>query len=550
MALAHFNLGEIDRQSGDAQAAIGHFKKTIELNPANVDAYNNLAGLQLAQGDFVDALRSMQKLLEMQPRSAQGYLNLGVALRMAGGVTEAIRSYENALILDPSLSKAMFELSSLYATVGDFDKAEDCLRRLRELGLDDHQANVAQARLFERQGELESAAAEIEIAYAESPLDPSVAIVYANIQEQLGNTDTAIEALEKIVESRETLAEEGIGLMFSLGKLYDSREQYDKAFECFYTGNSNRKKGMVTEFVKEIHEDEVDRLIEAYSPARYPSMPRATVRTELPIFILGMPRSGTSLVEQIVAHHPDVHGGGELSDIRDLIRSTYPETAENNAPGIRIIENEQVTDYHIPADMDSITVEQLNELGEKYLDTLRSLGGDAERVTDKMPYNFYVVGFLNLLFPEAPIIHCCRHPIDTCLSCYFQNFFRGNYQSFDLEHLGAYYQGYERIMAHWQDVLQIPMLNVQYEELVHDPEPNVRRILDYCNLDWDDRCLQFHTSKRVIDTASYQQVRKPIYTKSVNRWKRYEKHIGPLIESLGLERAEPYELAGEGIAKA
>jgi hypothetical protein len=174
-----------------------------------------------------------------------------------------------------------------------------------------------------------------------------------------------------------------------------------------------------------------------------------------------------------------------------------------------------------------------------YLEGLRARAGDATRVTDKMPYNFERLGLISLMFAGARVIHCRRDPLDSCLSCYFQNFSRGNFQTFDLRHLGLYYRQYERLMAHWREVLDLAVLDVSYEAHVEDPEGTCREILAFLELDWDPACLRFYESQRNVKTASRDQVNRPIYRSSVGRWQNYGKHLGPLNDALGFTSLTP-----------
>jgi hypothetical protein len=240
----------------------------------------------------------------------------------------------------------------------------------------------------------------------------------------------------------------------------------------------------------------------------------------LPVFIVGMPRSGTSLVEQILSCHPQVHAAGELREISRLAKDL----------GL----NFEDTDPDVSDSM--LDGDRFTAASEGHLQSLRARAGDATRVTDKMPYNMVNLGLISLLFAGARVIHCRRDPLDSCVSCYFVNFERGNFHTFDLRHMGLYYRRYERLMTHWRNVLDLAMLDVSYEAHVEDPEGTCREILAFLDLDWDPACLRFHASKRYVKTASRDQVNKPIYRSSVGRWRNYEKHLGPLKEALGLER--------------
>jgi hypothetical protein len=266
-----------------------------------------------------------------------------------------------------------------------------------------------------------------------------------------------------------------------------------------------------------LHRLEMDALMNIYSPEFMARMPRASIRSERPVFIVGMVRSGTSLVEQILASHPAVYGAGELPDIIQTVLSLHTVLG---------------TEQHYPQCLSKLTQEKTDWLAQQYLGHLASLSPDAARVIDKMPGNFMHLGFIELLFPGARIIHCMRDPLDTCLSAYFQDFSRTHQYSYDLSNLGAFYREYLRVMQHWREVLKLPMLEVRYEELVANQEAVTRRMVEFCGLEWDERCMQFHKAKRYVATASYDQVRQPLYNKSAGRWKHYERFLEPLRKGL------------------
>ena len=231
----------------------------------------------------------------------------------------------------------------------------------------------------------------------------------------------------------------------------------------------------------------------------------------------GMPRSGTTLIEQIMASHPQVHGAGELNLIHRMA-SEFPSLLGSATP--------------YPQCIAQATAQKLERIAQTYLGELQKRGGKASRVTDKAPINFLHLGLIDLLFPGARVIHCARDPLDTCLSCYFQPF-SGEYSfTYDLGHLGAYYRLYENLMVHWRQILRVPVFEVRYEELVADQERMIRALIEFCGLPWDDRCLKFYETERTVATASFDQVRKPIYAGSVGRWRRYEAYLEPLISAL------------------
>jgi hypothetical protein len=257
-----------------------------------------------------------------------------------------------------------------------------------------------------------------------------------------------------------------------------------------------------------------------FSPALFVNLPVAKTRGKRPIFIVGMPRSGTSLMEQILAAHRNVYAAGELDTLFNITNKIKQEVGSDEA---------------YPFYISKLNQENLDAMAGIYLKQLDDFSTQAECVTDKMPHNFYLVGLIQLLFPEARIIHCERDPVDTCLSIYFQDFSEEHKYAKDLFNIGTHYHQYQRLMNHWRQVLTIPILDVKYEDLVSDIEIVTRRVLKFCDLDWQESCLQFHKVNRTIDTASFDQVRQPLYTKSVQRWKHYEKYLDELKKGLNRE---------------
>jgi hypothetical protein len=239
--------------------------------------------------------------------------------------------------------------------------------------------------------------------------------------------------------------------------------------------------------------------------------------SRLPVFVLGMPRSGTTLVEQIISSHPDVHGAGELPDLLEI--------AQRDIAG---------TGAAFPNNIPAIDKAGLAGWAADYVAGLHRRAPDARHITDKMPANFLAVGLINMMLPNAKIIHVSRNPVDTCLSCFMQLFGSGQEQTYDLAELGRYYADYARLMEHWRSVLPDgAFLDAQYEDIVADQETQARRMIAFCGLDWNDACIDFHKNKRSILTASVTQVRQPIYKSSVERWRHYEKFLGPLLDALG-----------------
>ena len=304
---------------------------------------------------------------------------------------------------------------------------------------------------------------------------------------------------------------------------YDDAGDYDVAFGHYKAGNDLKKAASL--YQADATSTYVDRVIATFGTEFFARMDRAGSQPELPVFIVGMPRSGTTLVEQILASHPQVHGAGELDYMRQITQALPERLAPDSVGG-------QQTFPECAAKIDTALAERI---AEEHLQHLREHSASALRITDKTPSNFLRLGLIALLFPKARIIHCQRDPLDTCLSCYFLRFGQGQAFAYDLDDLGRYYRDYARLMEHWRRVLPSPLLEVPYEALVADQEGWSRRLIAFLGLDWDDRCLAFYRSERQVKTASVWQVRQPVYASSIGRWRRYAKHLGPLFAALGIE---------------
>jgi hypothetical protein len=327
--------------------------------------------------------------------------------------------------------------------------------------------------------------------------------------------DTMIARMADLLRENKLSAPKRWALHFGVGKRFDDLAAYDDAFAHYRA--ANELKGGAAAFDPADWEQDISRIMATFSRRFFSERPGLGNDSQRPIFVVGMPRSGTSLVEQFLASHPEIAGAGELNDFF-LIAGNLSAILG--------------TDIPYPASAELIDEEAAHRLARGYLDHLRELAPDAKRVADKLPGNFLRLGLIALLFPRARVIHCRRDPVDVCLSCYFQNFDERHFYSHDLANLGRYYRQYERLMAHWRATLTLPMLEVSYEALTADPEGVAREMIGFCDLEWDDRCLTYHERDHPIMTASVWQARQPVYRTSVQRWKRYEKHLGPLLQAL------------------
>jgi tetratricopeptide (TPR) repeat protein len=549
-AEALINLGNLFLNKGENEEAEECFRSAVKLVPGNPVIHNNLGTVLIAREEAEEAEQSFREALTLKPNYPEALNGLGLALGWQGKFDEAIDSFQAALRHKPNYAQAYNNLGNVYFDEDRLEDAEDCYLKAMEFRTNYAQARRKLARTYLEQDNSEAALGIYEGTLADDPESKPGWSGKANVLDRMRRTEEAYEIVRRfsqdgtpplgmiqlytvmagkegrsaeVAEELETMmAESDWGekrrrmFHFVLGDLYDRNGAFDDAFKHYEEGNRLRP----TPFDPENNAKFFDNIMEFYSAERLRILPRADNDAELPVFIVGSPRSGTSLVEQILSCHKDVYSAGECRDIGKL---SVPVTAALTPNEDGIIESPDAAK------------DASNDAAERHLQQLRELSGNARRVTDKMPYNFLHLGLISLLFPRARVIHCVRDPIDTCLSCYFQNFARGNFQAFDLRDAGLYYRQYQRLMAHWGEVLDLPILEVRYEEHVAEPERVCREMLDFLGLDWDPACLRFHESSRFTKTASRDQVREPIYTSSAGRWRNYERHIGPLIEALGLE---------------
>lgn len=517
---AHNGLGAAFlalEQYGEAAASLA---AALQHDPGHVRAHNNLGLNHAYKGRFEEAIASFRAALQRNPAYVEAHLNLGKMNFELARFDEAEASYREALRISPDRLKARLSLAKVFDEREDFNAAIAIYDEVLDRSPDHELALTGKAYALRRAGRIEAADAIMRRLVDAGKFPLEEAEVFVELVGSMGGTSwpdasrsEAIEKLENVLKGSFMNGGARRIVHFTLGDLHDRLGAYNEAFSHYAEGNLLRP----TPFRPDAVQANTKRRLAFFTRERLARLPHAANRSEVPVFIVGMPRSGTSLVEQILACHPDVFGAGELRDIGGIVNSFR---AAEGAEGQK---SESLS--HLDQDM-------FDTAAEHHIERLHKLGGGAKRVTDKMPYNFVNLGLISLLFPRARIIHCLRDPLDTCLSCYFQNFRTQNFHSFDLRHVGGFYIQYRRMMEHWGDVLDIPILTVRYEEHVAEPEQVCREMLAFLDLEWDPRCLLFHESERVMRTASHDQVKEPIYTRSAGRWRNYERHLGPLKEAL------------------
>jgi tetratricopeptide (TPR) repeat protein len=548
-AEAYNDLGNVLKSMGQFAAAIDAYSRAVQLNPTLAEAYNNLGTALREEGRLDDAIAAYQKAIQIRPDLAVAHYNLGEAFSGAKKFEDALLAYAAAIDLNPTYVEAINNLGIAFTELQRYEMALRAYRRSAEIRPDlavthrliggvliflrDFAGSVANCR---RSIELDPNSAEgwnalgealrttgdfaeaTKCFYKAVELSPNNTHIYRNLSSIGEELDTQeLQKLRGIFHNSEIAADERINAGFALGKLLDQLDNFDEAF--YYYDESNRlfkntraQSGIC--FDRGELYQKVDRIIERFTDRFFGERSAWGSSSEIPVFIVGMPRSGTTLVEQIASSHPQVFGAGELSGLIGV----------DNA----ILDNEDFNSLQMwtPSETKRIADEHLAHLGG-----LAPPG--IARIIDKMPAKVFCLGTVATLFPKARIIFCHREARDNCLSCYFQRFHQNNLLfSYDLADCGHQYIATHRVIDHWHQALPLEFLDIHYEELVADLESQSRRLIEFLGLPWDPACLQFDKSKRPVFTASVWQVRQPIYTRSVARWKHYERHLGPLTQVL------------------
>ncbi|MBU0673842.1 MAG: sulfotransferase [Proteobacteria bacterium] len=517
---ALYLLGLLSSQIGRRNTAINLISKAIHLAPENPDYYVTLGQIYEDMAQLETALTYYSKSNQLRPDNPFILNNLAAMCRDTGRYDQADNYFRDALRLAPNEPVIHINLTALYRLQGKIPEALRACEKAIRLQPDNIYGLSQLAALCLVQGRLKEAAENSEkiISLAGRNIDCKVMAYKMLVESKQQPPAELIPRLEKVTNQETMSTQTQRTLHFTLGSLFDKTGDYCKAFHHFSQANDYRKK------VLHHYCDPIQEMISFLIPVLsgldadfFRARKHYGVTTERPIFIVGMPRSGTTLVEQILASHPDVYGGGELLDIpkfgQELMFGPSPHSGFGR--------------------MQNFSEESAASFAEQYLNSIKQRAPGHHVATDKMVFNFALLWIIALLFPNAKIIHCKRNAMDTCLSCYFTDFRTGYLFKHDFLTLAAMYRQYQQFMHHWQNVLPLPILNIQYEDLVQDQERVSWQLLEFCDLSWHDDCLRFDKTCRSVLTASVTQVRDKIYTSSMNRWKHYEEYISPLIESFG-----------------
>jgi tetratricopeptide (TPR) repeat protein len=480
-AMLWYRRGRAELANADASAAAKSFKVAHELEPDDNIILAALADADLSRGSFPLPDQYAIEILNREPDVASHHARLGTAHRLNNKLDEAEACFRKAISLDPSLPSSHAGLAETVESMGRSEDASDQLQPIIEAG------------------------------------DPSFAVVsaWSRIRQRLGDRPAAIKAMEKYLASNRGLPNHVSQMTMQLGLAYEKAGRPDDAFRCWTQGNATHRG----RWNPQAHEQLVDAMIDTFTSDTLPVLPRAKPAPFTPVLVVGMYRSGTTLTEQILSAHPRVAPGGESP--------AMPDAAGHIAMAMGGIS-------YFPRRIGKVTQEQVEEAAAIYHDRIQSHAGTGDYVVDKLPMNYLNLGIASMILPNARVLHIVRDPMDTAISCYSNSFASQMSFTADLEHLGHAISQQRRIMKHWAEVVDLPVLDIPYETLAANPEPTLRDVLDFLDLPWDNALLRFHESKRVAATPSMDQVRQPINTSAVNRAAAFKRHLGPLRESLGL----------------
>jgi tetratricopeptide (TPR) repeat protein len=511
-AEAHSNLGSLLNDLGRSDEALASIRRAMDINPRLADAYINASGVETARRRYDDALRWIDGLLSFAPLHPGGLAAKASVLVSMERPDQAVDVALQAVSAAPQSGDALLALGEALHAQGQLDQALLAFDKAIALGgLTVEKAMINRASVKTEQGDKEAALADLKAVIERFPNSASAWLPLSDMK-KFKAADPDIARMERLAGPGVLLARsEATAVRFALGKAWMDAGDAERAFEHLNEGNRMMRETFAYDA------DETSRWIasigQALDAKTFKRLSGGGAPSDAPVFVIGVPRSGTTLLEQILASHAAVHGAGELSAMRTLTDA-----------------------YGGPAALVSaLTPDVATQIGRDYLAEIAKLGGGKARVVDKMPSNFLLAGLIPLVLPGAHIIHVKRDPVDTCLSCYSKLFAREQLFTYDLTELGRFYRDYEAIMAHWRKVLPADrFLEVQYEAVVDDLEGQARRMIEFIGLPWDDAVLDFHKTKRRVRTASVNQVRQPLFNTSVGRWKPFAKQLRPLTDALGL----------------
>ena len=505
----HNNLGNTLNLLGQTDEALNSYKQALSINPDYADAHNNLGIIHHEMGQLDEAIKCYEKTIAINPENAEAHNNLGVTLNKLTQFHEAINCYRQALAINPNYDESYFNLGNTLYELGRNDEALNSYKQTLIINPDYADAYNNIGNILQELGQFDEAFSNYVYALA---IDPDNAEFHRNLalMKNYKKGDTQVIKMQSLLSDDNLSKSERIQLCFALAKAYDDLGEKDELFKILNQGNYLRKDELNYSIEKDLNNHSLFRKMFVSNIENSSSYDSLSIR---PIFIVGMPRSGTTLVEQIISSHHKVHGAGELNALDNLIAPIMNNYSTHN---------------------NSLSEKNFLSIRQGYSKKLSNLNVIESVITDKMPTNFKNIGFILKAFPEAKIIHLKRDAMAICWSIY-QRYFpaEGIGFAYDMEDLGEFYNSYTEMMTFWHELFPNQIYDISYEDLTTNQEQETKKLLEYCELDWDKNCLNFHKNKRAVKTSSSFQVKEKMYQGSSDVWTKYKTQLKPLIDSLG-----------------
>jgi tetratricopeptide (TPR) repeat protein len=512
----HSNLGNILQLQGRLDEAAACQERALILKPECAEAYSNLGNVRQNQHRLPEAVALYERALVIKPDYIDAHNNLGIALLEQDKIDEAVVHFERALVLKPDFVDAHYNLGTALSKQDRTEEAKAHLKRALLLKPDYANAYNNLGNILKEEGRFDDAMAHFERAIALKS-DHAEAHLNRTAIKTFRHGDADLAALEALACSHGLIDDKALYVHFALAKALEDVGDYVRAFEHLRQGNALKRRQINYEEASELKL--FQRISAVFDKSLFDRFQGQGDPSPVPVFVLGMPRSGSTLIEQILAGHPQIHAAGELTTLEKMAANGEFNCGDPPLP--------------FPESVPALDGVILRRLGRSYLSRLPNVSNGNARIVDKLPGNFLRIGLIRLILPNARIVHVRRDPLDTCVSCYSKLFASGLNFSYDLAELGRYCRSYMELMAHWRSTLPAgAMIEVAYEDVVNDLEGQARRLIDYCGLPWDDRCMSFYKTGRRVKTASSFQVRQPLFRSSLERWRQYEIGLGPLLDEL------------------
>jgi len=513
--LVYLNLGDLFNTLHHPRIAIKWYNKYSGNEADHPGVLIKKAKVFLALGNLEKCLKLCKKALKINSNSTQGNATLGQCYEKMGQYELAHSAFQKVQETEIAQNAQTLCAQGMvyFEQIKDYQKAKEHYLKAIEVSPNYLQAHLHLAHLYIIEGDLKFAEETLNTILKISPGHPQALRQLAHIKKTDIFDHLSIQELEEKLENTDNHEHQKNDLRFALADCLDQKQSYDRAFKHLKTANDISSKN--SKFHINIIKKQIDTLVNYFNKDIIQELSQYGNNSQSPVFIVGMPRSGTTLSEQILSSHPSIFGAGELKEMSNMK-----------------FKIQSMTKKTFPHAIDHLNKKDFSKIANDHINFLGTLSPGSSRVIDKMPFNLYLIGMIACFFPNAKFIHCLRHPLDTCLSNYFLKFSDRMSFSYNLKHLGQVYNAHTEIMKHWNDLLPGRIITQNYEDLIESPESETKKLLEHLDLDWNDACLSHHENKRPVKTASNWQVRQPIYKTSVGRWKNYKNYLQPLADEL------------------